>query len=98
MEKNPAGEHRGIEGCYNVFESARRQGVRRMVFASSNHAIGFHRRGTFIDTEVETRPDGRYGVSKVFGEALGRMYADKATPRCPRPRCRRRRSRDRDCI
>ena len=66
-----------IEGCYHVFEAARRQGVRRLVFASSNHAIGFHRRETFIDTEVETRPDGRYGVSKVFGEALGRMYADK---------------------
>ena len=38
---------------------------------------GFHRRETFIDTEVATRPDGRYGVSKVFGEALGRLYADK---------------------
>ena len=66
-----------IEGCYNVFKAARRQGVRRMVFASSNHAIGFHRQETFIDTLVETRPDRRYGVSKVFGEALGRMYADK---------------------
>lgn len=66
-----------IEGCYNVFEAARRQGVRRVVFASSNHAIGFHRRETFIDTEVAPRPDGRYGVSKVFGEAVGRLYADK---------------------
>lgn len=66
-----------IEGCYNVFEAARRQGVRRMVFASSNHAVGFHRRETFIDTRVEPRPDGRYGVSKVFGEAVGRLYADK---------------------
>lgn len=66
-----------IEGCYNLFEAARSQGVRRVVFASSNHAVGFHRRATFIDTEVATRPDGRYGVSKVFGEALGRLYADK---------------------
>jgi uronate dehydrogenase len=66
-----------IEGCYNLFEAARRQGVRRVVFASSNHAIGFHRRETFIDTQVQTRPDGRYGVSKVFGEAVGRLYADK---------------------
>lgn len=66
-----------IEGCYNVFEAARAQGVRRVVFASSNHAVGFHRRETFIDTEVATRPDGRYGVSKVFGEAVGRLYADK---------------------
>ncbi len=66
-----------IEGCYNVFEAARSAGVRRVVFASSNHAIGFHRRETFIDTDVAPRPDGRYGLSKVFGEALGRLYADK---------------------
>jgi len=66
-----------IEGCYNVFEAARRQGVRRVVFASSNHAVGFHRRETFIDTQVQPRPDGRYGVSTVFGEAVARLYADK---------------------
>jgi uronate dehydrogenase len=66
-----------IQGCYNVFEAARREGVRRMVFASSNHAVGFHRRETFIDTQVQPRPDGRYGVSKVFGEAVARLYADK---------------------
>lgn len=66
-----------IAGCYNVFEAARSQGVRRVVFASSNHAVGFHRRETFIDTMVQPRPDGRYGVSKVFGEAVGRLYADK---------------------
>lgn len=66
-----------IEGCYNVFEAARRQGVRRVVFASSNHAVGYHRRERFIDNSVQPRPDSRYGVSKVFGEALGRMYADK---------------------
>ena len=66
-----------IGGCYNVFEGARRSGVKRIVFASSNHAIGFHRRERFIDTDVVPRPDTRYGVSKVFGEALGRLYADK---------------------
>jgi uronate dehydrogenase len=66
-----------IEGCYNVFEAARRSGVKRVVFASSNHAIGFHRRERFIDDQVLPRPDTRYGVSKVFGEALGRLYADK---------------------
>jgi len=66
-----------IEGCFNVFEAARLAGVRRVVFASSNHAVGFHRRGVDIDTDSPTRPDSRYGVSKVFGEALGRMYADK---------------------
>ena len=66
-----------IEGCYNVFEAARRSGVKRIVFASSNHAIGFHRRERFIDDTVVPRPDTRYGVSKVFGEAVGRLYADK---------------------
>jgi len=66
-----------IEGCYSVFEAARRHGVKRIVFASSNHAIGVHRRELFIDTSVVPRPDTRYGVSKVFGEALGRLYADK---------------------
>ena len=66
-----------IVGCYNVFEAARRAGVKRVVFASSNHAVGFHRRERFIDDQVQPRPDTRYGVSKVFGEALGRMYADK---------------------
>ncbi|CAN7597705.1 NAD(P)-dependent oxidoreductase [Caballeronia sp. LjRoot29] len=66
-----------IDGCYNVFEAARQAGVRRVVFASSNHAVGFHRRDRMIDNRVAPRPDSRYGVSKVFGEALGRMYADK---------------------
>ena len=66
-----------IAGCYNVFEAARRAGVKRVIFASSNHAVGFHRRERFIDDRVQPRPDTRYGVSKVFGEALGRLYADK---------------------
>jgi len=66
-----------IEGCYNTFEAAHRRGVKRVIFASSNHAVGFHRRERFIDNQVVPRPDTRYGVSKVFGEALGRLYADK---------------------
>lgn len=66
-----------IEGCYNVFEAARRQSVKRVIFASSNHAVGFHRRERFLDNTVQPRPDSRYGVSKVFGEALGRLFADK---------------------
>ena len=66
-----------IEGCYNVFEAARRQRVKRIIFASSNHAVGFHRRERFLDNTVQPRPDSRYGVSKVFGEALGRLFADK---------------------
>ncbi len=66
-----------IEGCYNAYEAAHRQGVKRFIFASSNHAIGFHRREKILDSNVVPRPDTRYGVSKVFGEALGRLYADK---------------------
>ncbi|MHA1151579.1 MAG: NAD-dependent epimerase/dehydratase family protein [Alphaproteobacteria bacterium] len=66
-----------IVGCYHVFEAARRQGVKRVVFASSNHAIGFHRRTERIDDTAAFRPDGNYGLSKMFGEGLGRLYADK---------------------
>lgn len=66
-----------IVGCYNLFEAARRNGVKRILFASSNHAAGFYRRDQVIDHRVYPKPDGRYGVSKVFGEALGSLYADK---------------------
>jgi uronate dehydrogenase len=66
-----------IIGCYNVFEAARRNGVKRIVFATSNHAVGFYRRSETIDHRVYPKPDGRYGVSKVFGEMLGSLYADK---------------------
>jgi uronate dehydrogenase len=66
-----------VVGTYNVFEAARRNGVKRIVFASSNHVTGFHRVGRPVDPALPPRPDSRYGVSKVFGEALGRLYADK---------------------
>jgi len=48
-----------------------------VVFASSNHAIGFYPRSQRIGVDVRVRPDSRYGVSKAFGEALGSLYADK---------------------
>jgi len=66
-----------IVGCYNLFEAAYRAGVKRVVFASSNHAIGFYRRDQRIGVDVTVRPDSRYGLSKAFGEALGALYADK---------------------
>jgi uronate dehydrogenase len=66
-----------IIGTYNVFEAARECRVKRVVFASSNHAVGYHRAARAIGIDVEPRPDSRYGVSKVYGEALGRLYADK---------------------
>jgi uronate dehydrogenase len=71
-----------IIGCYNVFEAARRNGVKRIVFPTSNHATGFYRRDQTIDHRVYPKPDGRYGVSKVFGEALGSLYADKYGMQC----------------
>ena len=66
-----------IAGCYNVFEAARQGGVKRLLFATSNHAVGFYRRDEVIDHRVYPKPDSRYGVSKVFGEALASLYADK---------------------
>ena len=66
-----------IIGCYNVFEAARRNGVKRIIFPTSNHAVGFYERSQTIDHNVYIKPDSRYGVSKVFGEALGSLYADK---------------------
>ena len=66
-----------IVGCYNLFEAAYRSGVKRLVFASSNHAVGFYPREQKIGVDVTVRPDSRYGVSKAFGEALGALYADK---------------------
>jgi uronate dehydrogenase len=66
-----------IIGCYNLFEAARRRGIKRIVFASSNHAVGFYPRHRRIGPDTTVRPDSRYGVSKAFGEALAALYADK---------------------
>lgn len=66
-----------IVGTYHLFEAARRHGVSRVVFASTNHVTGFYRRGRQVGPGDPVRPDSRYGVSKAFGEALGRYYADK---------------------
>ncbi|MGE3870235.1 MAG: NAD-dependent epimerase/dehydratase family protein [Pseudorhodoplanes sp.] len=66
-----------IVGCYNMFEAARRRGVKRVVFASSNHAVGYYPRRRKIGVGEPVRPDSRYGVSKAFGEALAAMYAYK---------------------
>lgn len=77
-----------IVGTYNVFEAARRANVKRVVFASSNHTVGMYevegapeiydlddRR--VYDASVPVRADSPYGVSKIFGEALGRLYVDR---------------------
>lgn len=69
--------HTNIDGTYQVFEAARRAGVRRLLYASSNHAVGRHRSGAVLDGAAPVRPDSLYGVSKAFGEALGSYYADR---------------------
>jgi uronate dehydrogenase len=66
-----------IIGTTNLFEAAKRKGVKRVVFASSNHVIGFYPRSRRIGTEVMPLPDSRYGVSKAYGEQVGAFYAYK---------------------
>ncbi|WP_298282917.1 NAD(P)-dependent oxidoreductase [Acidocella sp.] len=60
-----------------VYEGARRHGVKRVVFASSNHTIGMYQAGERLKLSDPVRPDGNYGLSKVWGEAMGRLYHDK---------------------
>jgi uronate dehydrogenase len=66
-----------IIGVYNLYEAARRHGVRRVVFASSNHVTGFYRQDQVISPRDPMRPDGFYGISKAFGENLSRFYFDR---------------------
>lgn len=66
-----------IDGMVNLYEAARRQGVRRIVFASSNHVIGFYPPGERLDAATPPRPDSLYGLSKAFGEDLAQLYWDK---------------------
>ena len=64
-------------GVYNLYESARMHGVKRIIFASSNHVTGFYSQGETINADAPPRPDGLYGVSKAFGEDLSRFYFDR---------------------
>lgn len=66
-----------IEGLYNTLDACRTEGVPRVIFASSNHAVGFYPRARRIGINEPVRPDGFYGVSKAFGEAMCSMFADK---------------------
>jgi uronate dehydrogenase len=66
-----------IVGAYNLYEAARRHGVRRVVFASSNHVTGFYRQDEVIAAGAPPRPDGLYGLSKAFGEDLAQLYFDR---------------------
>jgi nucleoside-diphosphate-sugar epimerase len=79
--------HNNLLGTYNVFEAARRCGVKQIVFASSNHAVGRYEyeaspdlyrtaSGVMLDASAPLRPDSLYGVSKAYGEALGRYFSE----------------------
>lgn len=66
-----------ILGTYHVYEAARLHGVRRIVFASSNHVTGFYTQRETINPTMPMRPDGYYGLSKAFGENLAQFYFDR---------------------
>ena len=69
--------HNNIMGLFSLYEASRKAGVKRIVFASSVHAVGFYPRGQMITPDHRVRPDSRYGLSKVFGEGVAALYADK---------------------
>ena len=66
-----------LVALHAVYEGARRHGVKRVVFASSNHSIGMHQVTEKLALECDFRPDGFYGLSKMWGEGLARLYWDK---------------------
>lgn len=66
-----------IKGIFHLYEGARRHGVKRVVFASSNHVIGFYKQTEQLDAHVTRRPDGYYGLSKSFGEDMAQFYFDR---------------------
>ncbi|HTI15540.1 MAG TPA: NAD(P)-dependent oxidoreductase [Dictyobacter sp.] len=73
-------------GTYNVYQAAVEAGVKQVIFASSNHAVGnydhdndphiYQTGEPFLDHNVPVRPDSLYGASKCFGESLGRYFAE----------------------
>ena len=66
-----------IRGTYHIFEGARKHGARRVIFASSVHAVGYYRLDEQVGLDDPIRPDTLYGVSKTFGESISRLYWDK---------------------
>jgi uronate dehydrogenase len=66
-----------IRGLHNLYEAARSQGVKRIVFASSNHVTGCYPRARTISPHDPPRPDGNYGLSKLFGEGIASLYWDR---------------------
>lgn len=66
-----------IQGVYNLYEAVRKNGFPRVLLASSNHVVGYHKQSDRLDATAPLRPDGLYGVSKCFAEAMASMYHDK---------------------
>jgi uronate dehydrogenase len=66
-----------VMGVVHLYEAARKQGVKRIVFASSNHVTGFYRQDEVITARDPVRPDGFYGLSKAWGENVSRFYFDR---------------------
>ncbi|MBU3056718.1 NAD-dependent epimerase/dehydratase family protein [Pseudomonas indica] len=66
-----------IRGVFHIYEAARRHGIKRVVFASSNHVIGFYKQSETLDANARRRPDGYYGLSKSFGEDTASFYYDR---------------------
>ncbi|MFY1050497.1 NAD-dependent epimerase/dehydratase family protein [Ectopseudomonas khazarica] len=66
-----------ICGVFHIYEAARRHGVKRVVFASSNHVIGFYQQDERLDARSARRPDGYYGLSKSYGEDMASFYFDR---------------------
>lgn len=65
-----------IRGTVNVYDAARRFNT-RVVYASSNHVVGFHETGNTLDADCDLRPDSFYALAKAYGELLARLYWDK---------------------
>ncbi|MFZ6673149.1 NAD-dependent epimerase/dehydratase family protein [Undibacterium sp. Xuan67W] len=69
--------HANIQGTYNIYEAVHKANVKRVIFASSNHTVGYYKTTDVIDADMPPRPDGMYGISKCFGESLSRYYYDR---------------------
>lgn len=69
--------HANILGLHHLYEGVHKHGIRRVIYASSSHVVGFYPTTQPVDASAPLRPDGMYGVSKCFGEALSRYYYDR---------------------
>jgi uronate dehydrogenase len=66
-----------ILGLHHLYEAVHKSGVKRVIYASSSHVVGFYPTTELVDADMPLRPDGFYGISKCFGEALSRYYYDR---------------------